>query len=533
MHMLPVVIVAAAQPVMLTLRSCAVWFAVSAALLAASAGCSARGSTLPPAAALSSDANEVAAATYPAAMLETWYETSFCQLSTAGTSWQSTQCQQDVSLIAAQAVTGHFNLNDKPIAKNRLGVTGATFQAIAYTTTVRLPAGVRTFKVSGALAMPLGINKTKLKGVVVCFHGTQLDNSSVPSKLSAEIKLEIALFTSQGYVVVSPDYIGQGVDYADVHPYVLYPQVTAQTAVDLLSAVLPQITSRYALSRAERLKLFSTGYSEGGAYSLWFYTYAHAHPSVLKPAFALTHAVGNEGAYNLSRVTTGFLFSDVNLADNAYHIQSQAITNVAKPVLGADVLLSFATYSLNSKYAAVFNPGFFALTCSFPNNKSKCEIGGRQLNVAQALTLPATDPSLAVLNSAENKKTGRYAYPGPLQILTSKTNNATALLASVNVPASPALRAALMAADVDLSAVGTNAVSIVTLKDDSVVTPNNFDALISSYPSKLATKVRLDQTNLLVAAVNPLTHATKYHPPDHNNAMVYELPYDLGILNKF
>jgi hypothetical protein len=470
---------------------------------------------------------------YSAATLEKWYEASFCQLSTPGTSWQSQQCQQDVTFIASQPDTGNFNLNEKPILHNPVGVLGATFQPIDYQTTVSLPGGSQTFNVSGALAMPLGINKSKLKGVVVCFHGTQFDNSSVPSNLSPETKLETALFTSQGYIVVSPDYIGQGVDYANVHPYVLYPRASAQTAVDLLSAVLPLIVARYGLSSSDTLKLFSSGFSEGGAYSLWFNTYLNDNPGLLNSAFVLTHSVGDEGAYNLSKVTSGFLFSDVKLSDNRYHIQNQAITNVAKPVLGADVLLSFSTYSFGSKYLLVFNRGFYALRCTFPKNQSKCDINGQRLNMAQALTLPSTDPSLAILNSAEKKRTGPYKYPGGTKILTSEVNNATALVATVKVPTNPILRSAERAANVNLIREGKGAVSIISLDDDSVVTPNNFDALLLAFRAKLKFAVKLDQTKLWVASVSPLSHKTVYNPPDHPTAMVYELPYDLGIFNSF
>jgi hypothetical protein len=429
-----------------TARSFAIPSMALAAILAGS-GCSGNVSSLPVTQSPGAGNNGTI---YLAATLEKWYETSFCQLNTKDTSWQSSECQKDVTFIASQPDTGYFNLNDKPILHNPVGVTGATFQPIDYQTTVRLSGGSRTFDVSGALAMPLGINKTKLKGVVVCFHGTQFDNSSVPSHLSPETKLEIALFTSQGYIVVSPDYIGQGIDYANVHPYVLYPEASAQTAVDLLSAVLPRIVARYGLSSSNTLKLFSTGFSEGGAYSLWFNTYLNDNPGLLSSTFVLTHSVGDEGAYNLSKVTSGFLFSNVSLADNVYHIQSQAITNIAKPVLGADVLLSFSTYSFGSKHLLVFNRRFYALACSLPNMQNKCDIRGEQLNMEQALTLPSTDPSRAILNSAENKRTGTYKYPGPAKILTSKVNNATALVATVKVPANPILRIAELAANVNL-----------------------------------------------------------------------------------
>lgn len=468
---------------------------------------------------------------YSVATMEGWYDSAFCQLTVAGTSWQSPQCQQNVAFIAGQPQTGHFNLNDHPIVNNGLGVTGTTFTALAYNTTVSLPGGARTFHVSGALAMPVGINKSKLKGVVVFFHGTQVDNSSVPSQLSAETKLVISIFTSNGYVVALPDYIGQGIDYADVHPYVLYPTVSAQTAVDLLSAALPSITSQYGLTNSDKLNLFSAGYSEGGAYSLWFYTYLNSHPNLVVSPYVLTHSVGDEGAYNLSQVTAGYIFSDVNKTPNTYRIQNQDITNIAKPILTADTILSFATYSLNANYAEAFNPGFFALTCTFPNKQSKCEIGGKQLNMLQALTLQAGNPGNAILSSAENKSTGTYKYPSPVKILTSGKNNATALVATVNLPKLPVLLETEQAADVNLSQVGTNAVSIVSLEDDSVVTPNNFLALVSTYPQQTQSHVLVDQTALLVAQSNPINHKPFYSAPDHGSATVYELPYDLGILN--
>ncbi|MBK9609353.1 MAG: hypothetical protein IPO58_24175 [Betaproteobacteria bacterium] len=78
----------------------------------------------------------------------------------------------------------------------------------------------------------------------------------------------------------------------------LYPKATAQTAVDMLTAVKPRIQNHYATTDADRLKLFSTGYSEGGAYSLWFYVY-----------------IDNVGKSN----------------GNTYQIQTQATTNMVKP----------------------------------------------------------------------------------------------------------------------------------------------------------------------------------------------------------
>lgn len=43
------------------------------------------------------------------------------------------------------------------------------------------------------------------------------------------------VYAANGYIVVAPDYIGQGDDYKNYHPYVLYPKQTINTAVDLLN----------------------------------------------------------------------------------------------------------------------------------------------------------------------------------------------------------------------------------------------------------------------------------------------------------
>jgi len=81
------------------------------------------------------------------------------------------------------------------------------------------------------------------------------------------------------------------------------------------------------------LNLFTVGYSEGGAYSLWFNTYTqNTNPAPITPLntfYTLKHSVGLEGAYNTSAVTADFLFDDVDLSNgNDYNIQTQSLTNL-------------------------------------------------------------------------------------------------------------------------------------------------------------------------------------------------------------
>ncbi|MDE4959584.1 lysophospholipase, partial [Francisella tularensis subsp. holarctica] len=79
--------------------------------------------------------------------------------------------------------------------------------------------------VSGLLMMP---DTDSPKGVILYYHTTVFDNSAVPSNFSNDKSLifEVtyaAIYAANGYIVVAPDYIGQGDDSKNYHPYVLYP----------------------------------------------------------------------------------------------------------------------------------------------------------------------------------------------------------------------------------------------------------------------------------------------------------------------
>lgn len=86
------------------------------------------------------------------------------------------------------------------------------------------------------------------RGVILYYHPTVFDNVGVPSNFSKDNQTSLifdvtyaALYAANGYIVVAPDYIGQGDDYKNYHPYVLYPKQTVNTAVDLLNDVSNEI----------------------------------------------------------------------------------------------------------------------------------------------------------------------------------------------------------------------------------------------------------------------------------------------------
>lgn len=469
--------------------------------------------------------------------LQNSFEIKFCQLnSQKQVTLQSPQCQATINFIKQESGTGFFDLTQKPILNNPLGVTGVLFQSVEYTTQVSLPQGPRSFDVSGGLMLPQGITGDKLKGVVVYFHGTTFDKSVVGSNYSTngETRLNAQVFASQGYIVLLPDYVGQGKDQQSVHPYVLYPQVSAKTAADMLASAAPLIKSQYNLSDSSILKLFSAGYSEGGAYSLWFSTYLHQNPGTLDRLYQLKHSVGMEGAYSASKVTKGFLFDDVTLGGgNPYNIQTQAVTNLVKPLLSADAFLSYATYQLNGDMLAVFNPDFYSLKC-LVLAPSFCSANGSPTTIDRAFVDVQNAASL-ILSSSLKQTSNDHTYPADLALAVKNSVYALVSTNFVSSAAQAQLDAALRAADVDLSRMPDNSVSIISLSHDSVVTPNNYTTLLAAYPSKIRYAYLLPENRLqVVSAFSYLTGKTPvYVDVDHLQALVYEFLYALNIFNQY
>ncbi|MBX3172600.1 MAG: hypothetical protein KF760_34675 [Candidatus Eremiobacteraeota bacterium] len=473
--------------------------------------------------------------------LEADYETVFGSLSdTMGVTLQTPQVQSNIQFIASQPGTGYFNLLNQPILNNPVGVTQVAFQSLEYDTTVPLPNGNQTFHVSGGLLLPQGIGKAQLKGVVVYFHGTTFSKAQVPSNYGSNIETQLMaeVFASQGYAVVMPDYVGQGVDWLDVHPYVVYPKASAKTAVDMLAAVKQTLLTSYGILPTDpALKLFSVGYSEGGAYSLWFNQFLCSNPGLLDSRYQLTHSVGIEGAYDLSNVTFNYLFDNVRVAiGNTYQAQTQTLVNIVKPAISADVFLSYACYSLAGDYNRVFFQDFFDMVATDPVPQAVCNFGLSQLTIAQAFAQQNVSCATQIVFSALGKSNNGATYPKPAALLLSSNNSCNALVSSnLTEPGFlGALDTVLRAADVDLSAVADQGVSIVSLDQDSVVTPNNFDSLLAKFPGKIRHSYKVDHTKLQVASpFSPPTGPAVFVPTDHLHALIFEFLYALNTFNSF
>ncbi len=481
--------------------------------------------------------------------LEQMYEAAFCQLNAKqGVTLSSPQCQANIAYIKSQSGSGNFDLLAKPILNNPLGVTGVLFQKVNYSTTVLLPAGPQTFTVSGGLILPQGITGDKVKGVITYFHATAFNKSKVGSNFSenGETQHVAEVFASQGYIVVIPDYVGQGDDWQNVHPYVLYPQVSNKTAVDMLSAVAPTIRAAYT-GLPSQLKLFSAGYSEGGAYSAWFPSFLQANPSTLDSLYLFKHSVGMEGAYATSAVMKDYLFGNVSfLPLNKYNIEWQVLPNVSKPLLSADAFLSYATYQFGGDMSSVFNADFYNMNCPIgnpPGQDPLCNAvpptsstgSNTQGTIAQAFAQQNKSPAITVLLSALSKTANSSTYPSLANIMTSDLNSVNSLVSSTLINSGQAtLNTVLTNAQVNLSSFTSKPVSILSLDYDSVVTPNNYSWLLETYPNQIYSHYLLPaQTLQVVSPMSKYLPKPTYVNVDHLQGLTYEFLYALNIFNQF
>jgi len=112
---------------------------------------------------------------------------------------------------------------------------------------------------SGLVAMPNA--PTDSVGIVSYFHGTRVQRSDVPSTNNERNAIYLATFgSSGGYMLVMPDYLGQGDNELQVHPYV-QADTLASASIDMLIAAKELAASlKYPVND----RLYLAGYSEGG-----------------------------------------------------------------------------------------------------------------------------------------------------------------------------------------------------------------------------------------------------------------------------
>lgn len=215
--------------------------------------------------------------------------------------------------------------------------------------------------VSGALSFPSGPGCEGPYPLLAKAHGTTTQEDYIEATVESAA-FDHGFFASQGYVVVSPDYLGFGASEYDYHPF-LHRDSQAQAMIDALRA------ARIAVDSLEENielsgKVMLAGYSQGGHVVM---SAQRAIEASYSDEFNLVASAPMAGPYQLEQT----FLSGIN----------PAIPNVA-----AGVFLSYVVESFQNIYGniytdleEVFLPQFTDdITDSFPGERSLTEflIGG-------------------------------------------------------------------------------------------------------------------------------------------------------------
>ncbi|MCX8515171.1 MAG: hypothetical protein ORN24_06340 [Burkholderiales bacterium] len=216
------------------------------------------------------------------------------------------------------------------------GVGGTKFDRITYTTApIKFNSAYKGQPnpevVSGLVVLPTDANgkvlpESMIKGVVIYYHLTLASKSGVPSgfgnKSSTDNQLTFAvqyslasIYGMSGYIVVAPDYIGQGVDVNNPHPYAVFSSQNALSGIYMLPALNTYLKQAYNfnLNALAHPNLYITSYSEGGGYALKAsqLIQTSAQSVVNSVGLNLKRTIGGSGAYDISNTLLGFEFANI------------------------------------------------------------------------------------------------------------------------------------------------------------------------------------------------------------------------------
>ncbi len=139
-------------------------------------------------------------------------------------------------------------------------------------------------------------------------HGTEYDKTNVASQDNGDAILGF-IFSSHGYVVVMPDYLGMG-DNEGIHPYHHWLS-EATASIDLIKACREFITNLSGLN--DNNQLFLAGYSQGGHATMALHKYIQENN--LYDEFNVVASAPMSGAYDLSGAQYDLIFN----ANSSYY----------------------------------------------------------------------------------------------------------------------------------------------------------------------------------------------------------------------
>jgi poly(3-hydroxybutyrate) depolymerase len=152
---------------------------------------------------------------------------------------------------------------------------------------------------SGALMVPTGAAAVcqGARPIMLYAHGTTtnraFDIANFDDPDNAEGPLIAAIFASQGYIVVAPNYAGYDRSTLGYHPY-LHADQQSKDMIDALTAARTALPMTIAPTVRDSGKLFITGYSQGG------YVAMATHRAMQSAGMAVTASAPMSGPYALA-----------------------------------------------------------------------------------------------------------------------------------------------------------------------------------------------------------------------------------------
>jgi hypothetical protein len=164
---------------------------------------------------------------------------------------------------------------------------------------------------SGALMVPLGSDPhcRGARPFLLYAHGTTTDRAFNMTNLqgdpNGEALIMAALFASQGYIVVAPNYAGYDSSALPYHPYLIADQ-QSKDMIDALTAARSALPTAAAPATSDSGRLFITGYSQGG------YVAMATHRAIQVAGMTVTASAPMSGPYSMAAFVDAVFSGRVN-----------------------------------------------------------------------------------------------------------------------------------------------------------------------------------------------------------------------------
>ncbi|HEY2780476.1 MAG TPA: lipase family protein [Steroidobacteraceae bacterium] len=212
-----------------------------------------------------------------------------------------------LSTLTVTALLGELNLaaNQLLLSVSGTPVCDVLFYHIQYET---VGGANEPTTASGVLMVPtgLGASCTGSRPFVLYAHGTTTDRDYNMADLqNAETLSLAALFASQGYIVVAPNYAGYDTSTLPYHPYLIADQ-QSKDMIDALTAARTALPLASATTVKDNGQLFITGYSQGG------YVAMATHRAMQAAGMKVTASAPMSGPYALGAFVDAVFYGQVN-----------------------------------------------------------------------------------------------------------------------------------------------------------------------------------------------------------------------------